>query len=68
MAGSKRRLPGSSGTEMVVNARYGGVPLADSQPLSVITLAGVVVAVALPVGSSAGSRADEHPACPRRTP
>ncbi len=53
---------------MVVNARYGGVPLADSQPLSVITLAGVVVAVALPVGSSAGSRADEHPACPRRTP
>jgi ABC-2 type transport system permease protein len=43
----KRLLPGGSATELVVNAWNGGVPLADSLLLLAITLAWVVVAVAL---------------------
>ncbi len=43
----KRLLPGGSATELVVNAWNGGVPLADSLPLLVITMAWIVVAVAL---------------------
>ncbi|WP_129669417.1 ABC transporter permease [Phytoactinopolyspora endophytica] len=43
----KRLLPGGSATELVVNAWNGGVPLADSLSLLAITLAWVVVAVAL---------------------
>jgi ABC-2 type transport system permease protein len=43
----KRLLPGGSATELVVNAWNGGVPVVDSVPLLAITLAWVVVAVAL---------------------
>ncbi|MCD4535540.1 ABC transporter permease [Nocardioides sp. cx-169] len=43
----KRLLPGGSATELVVNAWDGGVPLTDSLPLVVPTLAWVLVAVAL---------------------
>ena len=45
----KRLLPGGAATELVVNAWNGGVPLADSLPLLAITLAWVLVAVALAV-------------------
>lgn len=43
----KRVLPGGSATELVVNAWNGGIPLTDSLPLLVTTLAWVVVAVTL---------------------
>lgn len=45
----KRLLPGGAATELVVNAWNGGVPLADSLPLLAITVAWVLVAVALAV-------------------
>jgi ABC-2 type transport system permease protein len=45
----KRLLPGGAATELVVNAWNGGVPLADSLPLLPITMAWVLVAVALAV-------------------
>lgn len=45
----KRLLPGGAATELVVNAWNGGVPLADSLPLLAITMAWVLVAVALAV-------------------
>ncbi len=43
----KRLLPGGSATELVLNAWNGGVPLAESLPLLLPTLAWVVVAVTL---------------------
>lgn len=43
----KRLLPGGSATELVINAWNGGVPLADSLPLLIPTVAWVVVAVVL---------------------
>ncbi|WP_411113244.1 ABC transporter permease [Streptomyces sp. 029-5] len=43
----KRLLPGGSATELAVNAWNGGVPVAESLPLLLPTLAWVVVAVAL---------------------
>lgn len=43
----KRLLPGGSATELVINAWDGGVPLAESLPLLIPTVAWVVVAVAL---------------------
>ncbi|WP_455357121.1 ABC transporter permease [Streptomyces sp. SYSU K217416] len=43
----KRLLPGGSATELVLNAWNGGVPVADSLPLLLPTLAWVVVAAAL---------------------
>ena len=43
----KRLLPGGSATELVVNAWNGGVPVSESLPLLLPTLAWVVVAVAL---------------------
>ncbi|NEB90984.1 ABC transporter permease [Streptomyces bauhiniae] len=43
----KRLLPGGSATELVLNAWNGGVPVADSLPLLLPTLAWVVVAVTL---------------------
>ncbi|TXK39989.1 ABC transporter permease [Nonomuraea sp. C10] len=45
----KRLLPGGAATEVVVNAWNGGVPLADSLPLLLITMVWVLVAVALAV-------------------
>ncbi|MFI0350028.1 ABC transporter permease [Actinomadura sp. 9N407] len=45
----KRLLPGGAATELVVNAWNGGVPLAESLPLLAITMAWVLVAVALAV-------------------
>lgn len=43
----KRLLPGGSATELVLNAWNGGVPVANSLPLLLPTLAWVVVAVTL---------------------
>ncbi|MFD4787184.1 ABC transporter permease [Streptomyces sp. NPDC058459] len=43
----KRLLPGGSATELVLNAWNGGVPVADSLPLLLPTLAWVVIAVTL---------------------
>ncbi|MFE4912513.1 ABC transporter permease [Streptomyces sp. NPDC056652] len=43
----KRLLPGGSATELAINAWNGGVPVAESLPLLLPTLAWVVVAVAL---------------------
>ncbi|MFE9921649.1 ABC transporter permease [Streptomyces sp. NPDC005774] len=45
----KRLLPGGAATELIVNAWNGGVPLADSLPLLPITMAWVLVGVALAV-------------------
>ncbi|GAB2451895.1 ABC transporter permease [Streptomyces incanus] len=45
----KRLLPGGAATELIVNAWNGGVPLADSLSLLPITMAWVLVAVALAV-------------------
>ncbi|MEV0126725.1 hypothetical protein AB0I16_35170 [Streptomyces sp. NPDC050703] len=42
----KRLLPGGSATELVPNAWNGGVPVPESPPLLLPTLARVVVAVA----------------------
>ncbi|MER5256960.1 MULTISPECIES: ABC transporter permease [unclassified Streptomyces] len=43
----KRLLPGGSATELVLNAWNGGVPVAESLPLLLPTLAWVVVSAAL---------------------
>ncbi|WP_182526541.1 ABC transporter permease [Nocardioides dongkuii] len=43
----KRLVPGGAATELVLNAWNGGVPLAESMLLLVVTLAWVLVAVAL---------------------
>ena len=43
----KRLLPGGSATELVINAWEGGVPVAESLPLLLPTLAWVIVSVAL---------------------
>ncbi|GAA1935798.1 ABC transporter permease [Streptomyces durmitorensis] len=43
----KRLLPGGSATELVLNAWNGGVPVTESLPLLLPTLAWVVVSVAL---------------------
>ncbi|GAB2817996.1 ABC transporter permease [Streptomyces chlorus] len=45
----KRLLPGGAATELIVNAWNGGAPLADSLLLLPITMAWVLVAVALAV-------------------
>lgn len=47
MAMVKRLLPGGSATELVLNAWDGGVPVGDSLPLLLPTLAWVVVSIVL---------------------